>query len=237
MHPEVPSPFLPWLGLFETLRIEKGRALLVEEHWTALNDSARELGLPVPIDFRERTAVLPSETGRWRWIVTPENACAHFHAETPAAPETFSLEIAPQRLGSHNWDARHKTFSHLTHWQARRAANAKGADEALLLNEHGIVASGAMSNVFWVDPKSGELRTPALAAGCRNGAVRQWVLAQKEVAEGIWPLAELETAGEIFLTNSWIGIKPVTRFRKRTLPPGPLTLEFLARYGKVCNLA
>ncbi len=56
--------------------------------------------------------------------------------------------MAPQRLGSKNWDARHKTLSYLTHWQARREVEGV-ADEALLLNERGEVATGAMTNVFW----------------------------------------------------------------------------------------
>ena len=221
-------PFQPWLGVFETLRVVRGRALFLEEHWLTLQESAQALGLAASADLRKQVSALPREDGRWRWIVTPEGTRDLFQPEEPEKRKTFTLALSAQRIGSENWDARHKTLSYLTHWQARQAARAADADEAVLLNEHGEIATGAMTNLFWV--ADGKLHTPPPEAGCRSGVVRQWVLGQTEVAIGSHPLPSLDGADEIFVTNSLIGIMPVSRFGDRNYPTGPVTSALLQKY-------
>jgi branched-chain amino acid aminotransferase/4-amino-4-deoxychorismate lyase len=237
MTPPPPSPFLPWLGLFETLRVVAGRPLFLDEHWNTLRASAEELDLALPVDFRERANELPRVDGRWRWILTAETAFDRFDPEPDTTPEAFSLATSELRLGSRNWDARHKTLSYLTHWQARHAARAAGFDEALLLNEWDEVASGAMSNVFWV--RDGQVFTPSPDAGCRHGVVRDWVLRTlRTVPEQVRvPLSELEKADEIFLSNSWIGVRPVTTLDGRSLAAGPVALGLRDLYLQATGLS
>ncbi|MDE1171650.1 MAG: aminotransferase class IV [Verrucomicrobium sp.] len=214
--------FLPWLGLFETLRVKDGAPLEAAEHWETLRASAAALAIPLRGERPERS--LPQETGRWRWIVDAEgNLSEFFSPEADPAPVPYRLALAPQRLGSRNWDARHKTISYLTHWQARRSVEA---DEAVLLNEHGLLATGAMSNLFWV--KTGRLHTPRSEAGCRTGVVRGWVLRHAAVEEGDYPAQALDEADEIFVTNSWIGIRAVCAWNGRTLATGPVTAGLIA---------
>ncbi|WP_242529315.1 aminotransferase class IV [Methylacidimicrobium sp. B4] len=216
--PEGGRSFFPGFGVFETLRVEKGLPQFVEEHWQALGEAAKALGIDRKVDFRRRASGLPpGETGRWRWVVTWEDQWESFARESPSGRVAYSLEPAPQRVGSTNWDARFKTLSYLTHWQARRAV---ASDEALLCNERGEIASGACSNLFWVCGQS--IFTPAPEAGCRAGVVRGWVMGRCKVVEGCFPLATLEEAEEIFLTNSWIGIMPVNRYLGRAFPIGPV---------------
>ena len=216
--PEKGRSFFPGFGVFETLRVEKGRPQFVEEHWRVFGEAAEALGIARAVDFRERAAHLPSgETGRWRWVATWEDQWESFTPEKPSARVAYSLEPAPQSVGSENWDARFKTLSYLTRWQARRAVTA---DEAILCNERGELASGACSNLFWVRGRS--IYTPASEAGCRAGVVRGWVLGRVPVVEGRFPLSALEEAEEIFLTNSWIGVMPVNRYQDRAFPVGPV---------------
>jgi len=229
--------FLPWLAVFETLRVVRGRALFIEEHWASLNRSAQALGLTVSADLRLRAQsfALPPEEGRWRWIVSAEETRDLFIPEKVSTDKAYALGISAQRVGSKNWDARHKTVSHLTHWQARQAAQALGLDEGVLLNEHSELASGAMSNLFWI--KDGKVRTPATEVGCRAGVVRQWVLDQMKVETGSYPLPALDLADEVFVTNSMIGIMPVNRFGDRRYPIGPVTEELLRKYRAVVAAA
>lgn len=224
---KLPSGFAPWLGVFETLRVENGRAQFVEEHWKSLRAAAKALGLKVGGDFRETGAQLPRQSGRLRWIVEATQSYVMFHPEPLRVKAAFTLAPAPQRVGSRNWDARYKTLSYLTHWQARQSV---AADEALLLNEQGQVATGAMSNVFWV--RGGKVFTPALDAGCRDGVVRQWVRRSVKVEEGLFTPEALTQAEEIFLTNSWIGIRPVGKWGRRVLRPGAVTLALQQRLLK-----
>ncbi|SDU21495.1 branched-chain amino acid aminotransferase/4-amino-4-deoxychorismate lyase [Verrucomicrobium sp. GAS474] len=229
--------FLPWLGVFETLRVEAGRPLLLEEHLASLREAAEAVGLVLPAEFRdnlhEKASRLPGDTGRWRWIVDSEGGRALFTHEPGSPLEHFRVRIAPERVGSMNWDARYKTLSYLTHWQARKSAEAAGHDEGLLLNENGYLASGAMTNLFWV--RKGQIHTPALDCGCRNGAVRRWIFAQfsgkpGKIVEGYFPPSVLEEAEEIFLTNSWIGIRPVIRLDGWEISPGPVTRKLAGQY-------
>lgn len=216
--PEGGRSFFPGFGAFETLRVEQGTPQFVEEHWRSLGLAAEALGIARKIDFRTRASALPpGETGRWRWVITWEDQWDDFAREKVSDRTAYSLEPAPQRVGSENWDARFKTLSYLTRWQARRSVSA---DEALLCNERGEIASGACTNVFWVRGKS--IYTPSPEAGCRAGVIRGWILGRATVIEGRFPLSALDDAEEIFLTNSWIGVMPVNRYLGRAFPVGPV---------------
>src|SRR5471032_1955665 len=112
--------FHPWLGVFETLRVHRGRPVFVEEHWQSLRRSCAALGLKRPHDFRQYVTNLPAADGRWRWVIGQDGASHSFQREGPAAASALALLPCGVRVGSQNWDARHKTFSYLAHWQARR---------------------------------------------------------------------------------------------------------------------
>jgi branched-subunit amino acid aminotransferase/4-amino-4-deoxychorismate lyase len=208
--PVAPAEFAPWHGVFETLRVVKGTALFEAEHRAELARAADALGLKIDLDFEESRAALPPKSGRLRWIVTRETTHAYFTEEPPPATDPVALAVSPVRVGSHNWDARFKTLSYLTHAQA-----AAGPAEGLLLNEHGQVASAARANIFW--RRGDRLFTPAHEVGCRCGVVRSFVLKQRKVEEGAFGLDDLETADEILVTSSLRGIVSVREFEGRKL--------------------
>jgi 4-amino-4-deoxychorismate lyase len=196
--------FAPWLGVFETLRVIDGVPLFLEEHRAELQRAATAVGLSVTLDLSHLKRDLEGRTGRWRWIVEATGTRTYFTAEEPSPTETAGLSISALRVGSQNWDARFKTFSYLTHVQALAASATK---EAVLLNEHGQVASAARANIFW--RKGVRLYTPQHEVGCRCGVVRAFVLGLGPVEVGAFTLDELVGAEEIFLTNSLRGIVSV----------------------------
>jgi 4-amino-4-deoxychorismate lyase len=220
--------FHPWLGVFETICVRGGRPLFLEEHWRSLGRACAVLGLKRSLDFRKRAHELPKADGRWRWVIAPDGPAHSFQREKPRRRTGLALTLSSVRVGSTNWDARHKTLSYLAHWQAR---GENPAGEALLLNEKGLIAGGAMSNIFWV--RRGRLFTPDESNGCRAGVVRGWVLAQGEVQfAGSRPSA-LDAADEIFVTNSLLGVCAVTRWQAHTLKPGPVTRMLQRRYAQL----
>ena len=196
--------FAPWLGVFETLRVIEGVPLFLEEHRAELQRAATALGLNVALDLSHVKRDLGGQTGRWRWIVNPTETRTMFTIEEPARERSAALSISALRVGSQNWDARFKTFSYLTHAQARAAG---ATEEAVLLNEHGQVATAARANIFW--RKGARLYTPQHEVGCRCGVVRSFVLGLGPVEVGAFTLDELVGAEEIFLTNSLRGIVSV----------------------------
>ncbi|PTY01783.1 4-amino-4-deoxychorismate lyase [Verrucomicrobia bacterium LW23] len=209
------TSFRPWLGVFETIRVVHGVPLFLNEHWKSIRHSADTLGLEVMRDFRQVAPHLPQLTGRWRWIVTPGESVHFFVEDNTRVPAAFTLGLADQQVCSKNWDSRHKTLSYLTHYQARTHVRA---DEAVLTNEDGNLATCSMGNLFWVH--NGELCTPPGEAGCRRGVVRDFVMRRARVKEVLMKPAVLDEATEIFVTNSWCGVRPVWRWRSKTLPLG-----------------
>lgn len=206
--------FAPWLGVFETLRVIEGKPLFFVEHRAELQRAMEALELNSEADFEKARAGLPPLSGRWRWIVTPEETRTLFSEEETASAGSLALSVSPVRVGSSNWDARFKTLSYLSHVQAWKTALTP---EVVLLNEHGHVASASRANIFW---RRGEkLFTPAHEAGCRCGVVRGFVLQQVGVEQGHFPVAELVQADEVFLTNSLVGIVSVPRIGERVLDP------------------
>jgi len=204
-----PPEFAPWLGVFETLRVVKGRALFLGEHTAELRRAMEALGLTTRVELQ---APPSSKSGRLRWIVTATEARTFFTEEEAPVAEPIELGVSSVRVGSANWDARFKTLSYLSHTQARREAHTP---EVVLLNEHGHVASAASSNLFW---RRGErLFTPAHESGCRCGVVRGFVLGQAKVEAGHFPLDDLLVADEAFLTNSMRGIVSVGHLEHRPL--------------------
>ncbi len=215
MKKEIPI-FAPWLGVFETLKVINGEIQFFKEHAQLLKESAQALGLKAPMEKRLQKVKLPLQSGRLRWIVDTQGFRSLFQEEKTKKRAFSVLGISPVRVGCHNWDARYKTVSYLSHWQARQ--ESENFDEVVLLNEWDEIASVAMGNIFWV--KEGIVYTPSVDCGCRSGVVRKWVQKQVRVKEGRFGLDRLGAAEEIFLTNSMLGIQPVNRFLSRTFKLG-----------------
>jgi len=219
--------FAPWLGVFETLWVIDGKPLFFAEHRAELARAMEALGLATEFDFAAEAATLPTKSGRWRWIVTPEETRTLFSEEDWFLAEPVELSISPVRVGSNNWDARFKTISYLTHAQAWKLA---GSGDAVLLNEHGHVASASRGNIFW--RRGDRMFTPAHEAGCRRGVVRDFVLKHFPVVEGHFPLAELVSADEIFVTNSMKGIIAVGKIDGRSVRSSGVTVALGRAYDK-----
>ena len=210
--PQNAGDFLPWFGVFETVRVVEGTPLFVAEHLEEITRAAQALGIARAFDPMGAARELPRVSGRWRWVVTPTEARSLFSPGEIPVPGPVEIAVSPVRVGSMNWDARFKTVSYLSHAQAGEIALTP---EVVLLNEHGHVASAARGNLFW--RRGSQIFTPAHEAGCRRGVVRGFVLKQEKVEEGHFSPGEMLEAEEIFITNSIKGIVSVSRVEGREL--------------------
>jgi branched-chain amino acid aminotransferase/4-amino-4-deoxychorismate lyase len=208
--------FAPWLGVFETLRVVQGKPLFFAEHRAELTRAMEALGLTSDTNLASEASNLPTKSGRWRWIVTPEQTRTLFSEGEVPTSGLVALSVSPVRVGSCNWDARFKTLSYLSHAQAWKTA---ATPEVVLLNEHGHVASASRGNIFW--RRQEKLFTPAHETGCRCGVVRGFVLSRQKVEAGHFPLGNLLEADEIFVTNSMKGIVSVNGVEGRSLSAFP----------------
>jgi branched-chain amino acid aminotransferase len=126
-------------------------------------------------------------------------------------------------------DPRVKSLNYINNALAKGDARRRGADDALLLNLHGLVAEAAVANVFVV--RDGVLLTPPGSDGALEGVNRATAL--ELAAELGLPAAErslgrfdLFAADEVFLSGSGVGgfvpVRSLDGERVGVEPPGPV---------------
>lgn len=251
--------FLYGFGLFETVRAYSGFPFRLDRHIARLLRGAAIIGLsPNLTDGQLQEAchhVLRANSlqdARLRITMSAGEGEAAPQPPT-SAPTTFitASQYVPDqalhvggaravfsalRRSNRSLPARLKTTCYLDNLIARREAQAKGADEALFLNEQGKLCEGSTSNIFLV---SGEtLITPSLHSGILAGITREAVIevarAQNlEVVEREVSPEELAAADEAFLTNSLIELLPMVEVEGKPIGsgrPGDVTQRLSERY-------
>ena len=214
------------MSVFETLAVCRGRKFFLEEHLQRLQRACAAAEFSFPADLAVALAALTCDDGMLRIYVTAGDGGFSHPAEAvrtyalcdsmtfPPADAHFRITLsrAPLACVLGGW----KTGNYWPHVQALTAAKKQGFDEALVFHAGGALVSAAMANVFLV--RDGRLLTPATDSGARDGVVRDWVLRQRPAEESQLAPEDLESADECFLTNSRIGVMPVTEIDGRRLP-------------------
>jgi len=112
-----------------------------------------------------------------------------------------------------------KTTNKALHVLGSIYAKENDYQNCLLLNDQKQVVEALNGNLFVVSGY--KIKTPPLSDGCLNGIVRKqlisiiglmpdYVLEETSVSP-----FELQKADELFITNSIIGIQPITKYRKK----------------------
>ena len=119
---------------------------------------------------------------------------------------------------------------------ANRDAVKNGFDEAILLDNQGLVCEGSGENIFLV--KDGAIRTPPTSAAIPAGITRATVmqLASElgyELREQSFTVDEMWTADELFMTGTAAEVTPVREVDGRRIgsgEPGPVTRRLQDRF-------
>ena len=130
------------------------------------------------------------------------------------------LRLCEMRLGHNPVLAGIKHLNRLEQVLARAEWNDPDIAEGLLLDNDNNVIEGTMSNLFCVQTMKGAqptLLTPALSRCGVQGVTRDRILeiaAQSDIPtqETNLQLNDLQQASEVFISNSLIGIWPVSQF-------------------------
>jgi aminodeoxychorismate lyase len=235
----VSSAMLYGRGVFTTVAIYNGKPFLWPLHWHRLKDHADRLNIDcaganernVGEAVRKLLAVNRVQDGRARVILLARSGRDVWRAQKESTRKTdllimtseaqkisragLSLAVSPFRCNTFSPLAGIKSLNYLDQVLAWEEAQAREFDEAVMLNERGEIVSATMANIFWV--KEGTIHTPALSTGTIAGVTREAVidLAAKHflpLIEGVYDLADLTEAEEIFLTSASYGVAPVTTF-------------------------
>jgi para-aminobenzoate synthetase/4-amino-4-deoxychorismate lyase len=205
--------------LLETMRwsAKDGFAFL-DDHLARLADAARYFLRPfdaaairmalethvgsAPGEHRVR--LLLNETGmvRVEWVPLHDRLSLD-----PDEAPVLRLALASSRLESGDPFVRHKTTSREPYDRALAEARAAGADEAILLNQHGRIADGSYTSLFAL--VAGRLLTPPSSEGALDGILKRVLRrrAMPPVVEQALTVAELDGADALFAGNSVRGLR------------------------------
>lgn len=235
-------------GLFETIRVEGGRAVLLPLHMSRLKASAAALGISCDVsrlehDFNRFIADCGEAVAK---IILTRGCSGRGYLPDPGEPSSLVFTLHPavnwpeelagdgvvaavcrQSLGVSPMLAGHKHLNRLEQVLLRQElAGYPGAHEALVSDVDGHVVEGVFSNVFWI--KDNVVYTPRLDRAGVRGVMRQFLM--QEVArfhmtlcEGHYPLTDVLEADEVFFCNSLYGIWPVRQMAGVGRQPGTIT--------------
>lgn len=252
------SGFVLGDGVWEGLRLVQGRLISLDAHMDRLYEGARSIDLDIGM-AREALTDAVFETLRRngmqdgahvRLMVTRGRKhtpnqdprfviggativiVAEYKAPNPEAKARgLSLFTSVFRTsGPDVFDLRLNSHSRLNLIQALIQAINAGADEALMLDPRGFVASCNSTNFFIVRGRELWTSTGAYSfKGITQGNVIQaWRANGGTARECDFTLAQVYAADEAFVTGTLGGVTPVTRIDGRIIgegKPGPVTRE------------
>ena len=242
-------------GVFTTLRIYSGLPFAFERHWVRMARDAVRLGVPIPYSQEQvRRAVIetvrannhPESTARLcfvknhggLWSDAPgrqESDLLIFTRELVAWPATQRLMLETSGIFAAGHYAGTKMLSWVPHAGVLEAAHAQRFDDALLVNERGLLAECTSANVFLV--RGGKIYTPPLSSGCLPGITREVLFeilpkAGIGLREADLRAEDLTNAEEVFISSTTRECAPISEISPQWKypAPGPVTMRVEKAY-------
>jgi len=259
------SGFVLGDGVWEGLRLSSGRLISLDAHLDRLFEGARSIALDIGLSREAVTRALHETLARndmrdgahirlmvTRGVKSTPNQDPRFvigkatvvivaEYKTPnpeAKARGLSLFTSTFRTsGPDIFDLRLNSHSRLNLIQALIQAINAGADEALMLDPRGFVASCNSTNFFIV--RGRELWTStgsySFKGITQQTVIDAWCASGGTARECDFTLAQVYAAHEAFVTGTLGGVTPVTHVDGRTIgdgKPGPVTQEAGQLYVK-----
>ena len=233
------SGYLVGDGIWEGIRLTKGRLVFLEEHLNRLWQAAKSTSINLPFSKEELKSIIYQTTERNsmedgvhvrvmitrgikktpsqdpRLTISGPNVVVipEFKIADESSKNTgLTLFTSTIRRGSPDYlDPKLNCHSKLHEVQALVQAIEAGADEALMLDIHGFVSTCNSTNFFMI--KNGTVIT-STDQYCMNGITRQKIIEickenQIPVIEKNFSLYDVYDADECFVTGTFAGLSPV----------------------------
>lgn len=252
-------------GVFEGIRAYHGRVFRLDEHIKRLERSARAIMLDLPLSHQELVEATIETCranniydGYIRLVVTrgegdlglDPRKCPHPTVIIIAAniqlypPELYEkglslITCSTRRNSPSSLDPGIKSLNYLNNILAKIECTNAGVVEGIMLTNSGMVSECTGDNIFIVI--GDELITPPVEAGILDGITRAAVieLARDEgipVREKLFPITDVYTADECFLTGTAAELVPVIEVDARIVgdgKPGAMTKRLLNRFREL----
>jgi len=241
--------FLYGDGVFEGIRAYDGVVFRLDEHLLRLYQSAKTIGLEIPITQAEMEQVVLETVRRnnlqdsyIRLVVSrgygdlgldprkcPKPTIVCIASTITLYPEVMyqnGLEVVITSTRKNRPDVlspRVKSLNYLSNIMARQELNRTGVPEGIMLTVDGYVAEATADNIFMVS--KGIIYTPPKFIGILEGVTRNAVInlakqAGLEVREEVFTAHDLYNADEVFLTGTAAELIPVTKIDGRIINDG-----------------
>ncbi|WP_343561936.1 branched-chain amino acid aminotransferase [Kiloniella sp. b19] len=249
-------------AVFEGERAYSGNIFKMQEHHERLHKSGELLGFEIPYSVEEinKASMEVLERNGWTdaylrpiaWrgsemmAVSAQKTKIHVAIAAWQWPSYFTPEARMKglRLDWAVWnrpDPKTAPTSskaaglYMIATLSKHAAEAKGYDDALMLDYRGQIAESTGSNVFLI--QDGVIHTPT--PDCfLDGITRQTVIdiarskGYEVVERAIMP-EELAKTQEVFLTGTAVEVTPVASIGDYTFTPGDITRDLLVAYDEM----
>ena len=257
------SGFVLGDGVWEGLRLVKGRLISLDAHLDRLFEGAKSIDLDIGFtregvvravqDTLDRNGMTDGAHVRLmvtrglkrtpnqdpRFVIGKATVVIVAEYKTPvpeAKTRGYALFTSTFRTtGPDQFDLRLNSHSRLNLIQALIQAIKAGADEALMLDPRGFVASCNSTNFFIV--RRGELWTSTGAYSFKGitqrNVIDAWQAAGGVARECDFTLAQVYSADEAFVTGTLGGVTPVTKVDGRAIAdgrPGSVTARASSLY-------
>ncbi|MEA2002446.1 MAG: branched-chain amino acid transaminase [Actinomycetota bacterium] len=219
------------------MKLEWSVEELVEAAKETLRVNGLEAGYVRPISFLELGAVGLNPSGAqvrtaiitWRW--------GAYLGEDGVKNGIRVKTSSWRRFPNSSFPNAKATGTYINSILAKMEAVQNGYDEALMLNQDGVISEGSGENLFLV--RDGVVYTPPIAVGCLDGLTRNAVstlLAEEghEIVEKNLDRTDLYYGDEVFFTGTAAEVTPVREVDDRAVgdgTPGPITRQAQGLYA------
>ena len=227
-------------SVFETIKIINGKLVFWEDHYFRLMASMRMLRMRIPMNFtlefleeeilkivsiksennlRVRLCITRKDGG----FYTPTTNEIDYLIESSEikfiTKDKYTLDLFKDFYVYSGYLSTIKTNNKLINTLASIFAKENELDNCILLNERKGIVEATNASLFLI--KGTLIKTPLLSEGCLKGIAREKVIniikssSDYDIEEAVISPFEIQKADELFITNSIIGIQPVTNYRKK----------------------
>lgn len=228
-------------SVFETIKVINGKLVFWEEHYFRLMASMRMLRMKIPMNFtleflekeilKTIKATNSNNNLRIRLTITRKDGGFYLPLTNEVDYLIESREIRFITKDNYKVDlfkdfylysghlSTIKTNNKLIHTLASIFAKENDLDNCILLNERKGIVEATNATLFLI--KGNTIKTPLLSEGCLKGIAREKVIKiiesnnDYDIEETVISPFEIQKADEIFITNSIMGIQPITNYRKK----------------------
>ena len=228
-------------SVFETIKVINGKLVFWEEHYFRLMASMRMLRMKIPMNFtleflqdeilktvlvntknnsRVRLCITRKDGGFYTPTTNEIDYLIESHEIRFTTKDNYKVDLFKDFYLYSGHLSTIKTNNKLIHTLASIFAKENDLDNCILLNERKGIVEATNATLFLI--KGNTIKTPLLTEGCLKGIAREKVINiiesnnDYDIEETVISPFEIQKADEVFITNSIMGIQPITNYRKKT---------------------